>query len=739
MKKFLLYSLLCFPPASVYPQSSMDEVTTICWDASLSMRDRDTDRENQFLDIYFTNKPNATVTLLIFSNTVIGRETFSIKGGNWTALEDRLARVTYDGGTSYQSLSEYIDGGDILLFTDGKQNTSTVSPNFNGKLYLINCKENYNRANLNLLTILNDAEFVNLSQNRKKPGSLPEPELISYFGTVQGRNSKPEAVWITIKGKKTAGITPEDDGSYQIKATRGDTLVFTVADGKSVEKPLGVNKNINIWLEDSGGIRLDEVVVTEDRRELAEEKMTAYGKKNEDAVGYAVQSITSDDISDGATDVSRATQGKFSGVSLGQNDDLSQIELRPKTSILSGNYGLIVVDGVPMPRSNSSSFAAQGANTIGGGGVNAVQNSTFLDPKNIASITVLKSLAATNRYGSLGANGAVLITTKTASFATQAEKKDLALLTNNVYDEKINVSNKTLVTPYLKELKKGKNIGEAYDLYLEQRERYWDNPTYFLDVYEFFRGSGNVLANRILTNILELESTSLVALKGMLFKMQLEGKHELALETANRILERYPAKIQSYLDVALTEKSIANYQGAMNVLTMMADGSINRDLDFSGLDKTTDREIRNLVYRHSDILDASGIDARYRSNIKYAARVVFDWSNPNAQFELQFVNPQKRFFNWEHTLVSNRDRIRDELNNGYTTEEFEIFGPGIAGEWIINVNYIGNSDMEDTTPTFLKCTIYHNFGLPGQRIEQHLIRLYEAGSKELVAKLDIEQ
>jgi TonB-dependent SusC/RagA subfamily outer membrane receptor len=209
-----------------------------------------------------------------------------------------------------------------------------------------------------------------------------------------------------------------------------------------------------------------------------------------------------------------------------------------------------------------------------------VQKAGFIDPKNIASITVLKSLAATNRYGSLGSNGAILITTKTASFGTTKEKKDLTLLTDNVYDGKIIVSNKTLVTPYLKELKKGKNVEEAYGIYLNQREQYWDDPAYFVDVFDFFKGSAEAVAYSIITNIIERELSSLIALKGMLFKMEMEENFELALETADAILKRNPDKIQSYLDLALAHKNVQNVQVAVNMLSAISDGTINPELDF---------------------------------------------------------------------------------------------------------------------------------------------------------------
>jgi uncharacterized protein YfaP (DUF2135 family) len=113
--------------------------------------------------------------------------------------------------------------------------------------------------------------------------------------------------------------------------------------------------------------------------------------------------------------------------------------------------------------------------------------------------------------------------------------------------------------------------------------------------------------------------------------------------------------------------------------------------------------------------------------------LVFDWNNPDAEFEIQFVNPSKRFFKWLHTR-ENPEEINDELKNGYSQEEFEIVG-GDKGEWIINVKYLGNRTKGNSTPTYLKCTVQYNFGKPNQRDEEHLIRLSRIGQEQLFAKV----
>ena len=704
----------------LFGQASNDANTSIFWDSSLSMEDRDLDKELEYLDQYFAQKGTANVSLFFFSNTVTKKDNFMVSGGNWDEIRQKLSAATYDGGTSFSSLSELVTGGDILVFTDGLQNTDIESPFFQGNVIIINSSRNFNPANLNLLAILSGGTVVNFASTLQEV----ERNLNIYYGSIQGAQLQNRRVEIGIKGREDLSARPEADGTYELRASKGDTLVVSTYSGKSVEKVLGNNRNIDIWLGGAEEIALEEIVLTGSQEELVENtKITGYGDRNADAVGYAVQSITEDDISEISTTVNNAAQGKFSGLRLGQNDDLSQAILRPSNSILSTNYGLIVLDGVPLKRSDSST--------------GEIQNTSFIDPQNIANITVLKGLAATNRFGSLGANGVILITTKTATFGKTNVKKDLALLTDNVYQGKLKVSSKTLVTPYLKALKNEKNIQGAYNTYLAQRDKHGKEASFYVDIYDYFKQSSLPLATRVMTNILEDDKSQYNSLRAMLLKCR-EGEYlSLELDVAQKILERFPDKIQSYFDLAMALKNNSQYQQSLDQLIKMSDGSINNNLDFSQLKKSIEAEIKNLIYEHRSKLDLKSVPPQFLKNIYYDARVIFEWSYPTAEFDLQFVNPQKRFFTWEHNSLVNGNRLRTELEQGYSREEFEIFGDGIEGEWLINVKYLGNTNSADETPVFLQCKILYNFGKADQREEIHTLRLHEIDSDFQMVKLKL--
>ncbi|UII79776.1 TonB-dependent receptor plug domain-containing protein [Flagellimonas sp. CMM7] len=694
---------------------------TICWDVSLSMKNRDIDKEYYFLDAYFKTIQNADVTLLTFSNQVISKNDFTVASGNWSGIKENLNTIKYDGATSYEELGAYADKGEVLLFTDGKQNTSSSSPSFEGELYIINSNQDFDRASLNLLSIVNNGNLVDLLD--KSNAKTSKQNQKEYSGKIYNGTQGLASAKIYIKSFPAEQVSSDIQGNFKIKGAVGDTLVVSYGN-KVTEHPLDNNFALNFSFEESG-IQLDEVIVTEKVPVQEEEITTAYGKENKDKIGYAVQSISDEEIAPVSTTVNNAVQGKFSGVSLGQNEDLSEVKMRPSNSILGNNYGLIVVDGVPMERSNSAT--------------GEIADTSFIDPQNIASITVLKGLSATNRYGSEGANGVLLITTKTATFdGPRKQKKDLARLTNNVYDGKIKVNSKTLVTPYLKELKKGKNLQEAYDIYLDQRNKYWNTSEYLLDVYGFFYASNREVAERILSNVLEKKDTSYEELRGMFLKSEESRNHKMALLAANKMLETFPNKIQPYFDVAMANKNSGNYQSALDMFNNIANGKANAKLNFGSLEKVVGTEIRNLINKERKNLDIKKVNQKYLNNLTYNARLMLDWNNPDAEFVVQFVNPQKRFFNWEHTDTSDKKRILDELQHGFANEQFEIVGADTKGDWILNVTYLGNRTSGNKAPTFLKCTVQYNFGKPNQTSEEHLVRLQDTDDEQQLAKFTVQ-
>lgn len=183
---------------------------------------------------------------------------------------------------------------------------------------------------------------------------------------------------VTVQGTVN-GVLTDIDGRYTISAKQDQTLEFRYIGYKSVTKKIGRENTINVTME-AANINLDDVVIV------------GYGTQQKESVVSSVNSVKPAEIAIPTRSLSNMIGGQIAGViSIQQsgepgNDDAS-FWIRGQSSYAGGTSPLVLVDGVPRSMND-------------------------LDVDEIESFTVLKDAAATAVYGSEGANGVVLITTK---------------------------------------------------------------------------------------------------------------------------------------------------------------------------------------------------------------------------------------------------------------------------------------------------------------------------------------
>ena len=197
-------------------------------------------------------------------------------------------------------------------------------------------------------------------------------------GTVTGFNYGPlQGATIAVKGGKTT-VLSNNAGFYKIPASKADTLVFSFIDYEKQEHPVGENHTLDIVLQ-PGRLNLDSVVVI------------GYGVQKKTDVTGAISSIKGSVIKDlPVQNVAEAIQGRVAGVEVtkqtGEPGTSAQITIRGVSS-LNQPTPLYIIDG------------------IRGSGDN-------INPKDIASIDILKDASAASIYGAAAAGGVIIVTTK---------------------------------------------------------------------------------------------------------------------------------------------------------------------------------------------------------------------------------------------------------------------------------------------------------------------------------------
>lgn len=231
------------------------------------------------------------------------------------------------------------------------------------------------------------------------PLSLRQQTQQQITGTVSDAVGPLPAVTVTVKGKTTGTLT-DQNGYFFITATVGDTLVFSFMGYKTVELTANNQNTIKVQLQEDA-TALKEVVVN----------AGYYSVKDKERTG-SIARITAKDIeTQPVTNVLAAMQGRMAGVDIIQDGGTAggafQIKIRGVNSLRAdGNSPLYVVDGVPYS-SESIGYA-----TINAGMASPTSPLNSINPSEIQSVEVLKDADATAIYGSRGANGVVLITTK---------------------------------------------------------------------------------------------------------------------------------------------------------------------------------------------------------------------------------------------------------------------------------------------------------------------------------------
>ena len=729
MKKLLL--TLFITCAAFYCQGQKS--IGVFWDASYSMKDRDVALEFQFLNNYFIENNEAKVSLIMFSNEVILKQDYDVAEGNWDQLKAELLNTVYDGATSYANL--FIDSFDeILLFTDGNENLDKLNPPNDKPLHIITSIDSSNHIDLKLYADLSSGKYVYLESSRisKKEDEKikAQKDVNTYNNGINGKVSGVEGYLFganVLNLSSNNGVISSEDGSYEIAGKIGDTLQFSYLGKKTINVRLNGNNVVNISLPEDHE-NLDEIVVTAEA-EVLELINTGNNRVDKKRIGYAIESIDSEAVSDQDVDLKNAVKGQFSGLNIANDAgytkvDISQFLGRGKNmSILGNQYGLVVVDGVPLSQSDSSNGQVFSHNNI-------------INPELIVDITYLKGLAATNKYGTIGRNGVLVITTKNAVGDKATVKNTKPLGTTATYSGNAEKLAELPEVDYINKLKKANDVNQAFQIYLDEREKFGNTSEFYIDCHDYFKGWDNVLiSNRILSNVYELAYDDAITLRALAYKQQENGDYESAAKTFERVLKLKPKEAQSYKDLAQALHFAGNPKKALKIYNDIDKGIRVSNTNFTGIKKTIINDTKNLIFKHESQLSTSGINPIYLRNIKYKSRIIFEWNDPTAEFDLNIINPQKRFFTWSHTNTKNRARIDQEKSQGYGLEEFYLTSADV-GEWTFNAKYYGKTSGNES-PTFIKITIFKNFGQPNQSKEIKVIRLGKLDVEQTIAKVNV--
>ena len=277
---------------------------------------------------------------------------------------------------------------------------------------------------------------------------------VSIKGSVTDENGEKLAgVSVILKGT-TRGSSTNNNGEYSVSVIDDKSvLVFSFVGYKAQEVKVGNRTTVN-------------VVLSTDNQSLNEVVVVGYGQVKKSDLTGSISTISVEEIKKVAvTSLDQALQGRAAGVQITQNSAApgatTTIRIRGGNSIQGDNEPLYVIDGIPFKNG-------------GGDDINNFNVLSTLNPSDIESMTVLKDASSTAIYGSRGANGVIIITTKRGKigkstinfetyYGTQKVRKKYDVLNTREYADYVNSASTNDGSPVVYTPEQIANFGEGTD------------------------------------------------------------------------------------------------------------------------------------------------------------------------------------------------------------------------------------------------------------------------------------
>ena len=524
-------------------------------------------------------------------------------------------------------------------------------------------------------------------------------------GVVKSADGPIQGATVTAKNTFNEVVTNQK-GEFSIKLTQDDTIL-EVSSFAMEYKELIIQRDAPMTIKlDYDGQLLDEVLIKGKKKSKDEFVETAYGRKNTKSLGYSTgQEITEEDIRDTDITVFDILR-KMPGVEIFGMPGFNQSILFTRNRTITSQAPRVVLDGALLDQS--------------------ILNS--LSPSEISSIKLLKGLTATLRYGQLGSGGIIFIVTKLGKGNNVSTKEKIKSLQvkGNEYVETVpslaTVNNKSTT---LSALEKSTTFAQAKAIFKKQEKTTTTIP-FYIESSEYFLKWDKEYSFEILSTIASLAPNNIKALKAYAYILERRGAYKKVVNIYNRILALRPDSSQSYRDLALAYEAAGDYELALTLLYQIVYNTIP-NVDCSGIQELAYNELRHLLAFHKNKVSFKKLPNELLSlNFKKDIRIVFEWTQPDVDFDVQFVSPERKFFNWTHTRFESKSLLQEEVSQGYAIKE-HIIDDAQTGPWIVNMEFL--STERPKNPTYLKYTVFQDYGLPTQTKNTKIIAMKDLQNK----------
>ncbi len=728
---------------------------TIFWDASSSRSKSNIKAEISFLKSYLSYLKNVKVELIPFANTELPHSNFEVKNGNSKKIIANLNAMVYDGGTILESLKfEKSRGEEVLLFSDGLPNLGKRDfHSVKKRIYSILSSSTSDVSLLKAIAEKSNGEFINLEiENEQQALAKITKDQLHFMGFSRNsevgefypQNATPLNGYIGISGEsKRVNSTVTALFGYGNKVVYSKKLNLP----KSTENER-VAKMLEKWMV------IKKINFLEKNYKLNKNEITKLGIKYR-LVTRNTSLLVLDRIEDYLEHhiVPPAELQKKYFKKLKEQEHQVQIKEKSHLNTVYSSFKeqLSWWKKDRKKKKSKTKLDPPGVNdemvleerTVSGNAEHAPPpppmetTAQFVPPvvmhtqdERVSNNTEVTSFASSGSF-TVNATDAYASTVNELNGATSFFNTSVNAPTFSLDYGADGVSDKSIgsisvqgwdpKSPYMRTIKKAKNLKDAYKIYLTEKMNFGHQPSFFLDVSEYFiQHKDKKTGLRILSNIAELELENHSLLRILASKLLLLKEYATAIQLYKDLIELRSEEPQSYRDLGLAFAEIGNYKQAIENLYHVVKEPF--DPRFNGIELIALNEINAILTKKPEFVKGSKIDKRFITQMPVDIRVVLNWDADNTDVDLWVTDPNGEKCFYSHKNTEAGGRISNDFTQGYGPEEFMI-RKAIPGKYKIQAHYYGSSSQSIQGKATLTVQFFKQFGTNQVKKEEIIRRL----------------
>ncbi|REC44515.1 VIT domain-containing protein [Chryseobacterium sp. 5_R23647] len=650
----------------------------IIWDNSFSGSKRNRDKELDFLNAYFADNKNVSVSFSLLNNTFEKAEEFNISQGNWSELKNKILNLKYDGGTDFGALKEINGVEEYLLFSDGISNFGDLTMKFKKPLNSIASTPTSDFNLLKLLANQSGGNFINLNELDTQSALKTYKKLpVRFLGFKENPNMQelfPNIGSVINEPVNIFGITSGNAGKL--------TAVFSVGNEK-FETPVDFSKaqQLENW----------QIAQFWAQKKINELELNSTQNRNEIK-----------NISEQFGVVSKNT----SLIVLDDINDYVRYKITPPQELLA-DYQKIVSQNkgrVLEQRKNLLSKAFDKTREL-----KTWWNTEFkpVEKKEYPRISN-QSTPVPQAQRNVQIEEAVVVGYNSSAKEMEASSSDAMVdIIAEKPKGKITLVDVESTEEYMKNFQNLQSTEVIYQKYLENRSKHEKQVSYYFDISKLlFKKGDKVLSLKVLSTLAELDLENEELYKTIYYLLKQRGHYDKELWITQKILEWRPFDAQSHRDYALALVDNKKPQEALNIYKSLLYQEFTDEISMrdNGIEEILIMEINNILKQNKNV-DGSKIDDRLKADLPVDIRVVINWNKDNTDIDLWVTDPKGEDCSYQHKSTAIGGRISNDFTQGFGPEQF-LLKKAVKGKYKIKTNFFGERQNILSGPTTVMAEVY---------------------------------